>query len=67
MLYELIVGTLRDVIAYHVGFAFLRLVTGGKYPPDSPEGSYTTKVEIVGVCILVAIVIAVAYLIGALV
>ncbi len=61
MLYELVVGTLRDLICFHLGRTFLLIVTVGKYPPSPVPENEQTKVEIAGSFVLVGLVILVYY------
>ncbi len=61
MLYELVVGTIRDFICFHLGRTFLLFVSFGKYPTSPVPANEQTKVEIVGSFVLVGLVILVYY------
>jgi hypothetical protein len=64
--HELVVGTIRDVISYHLGLTFLRVMTNGRYPPEPVSENNRTKVEVVGIVILVCLIIGVVLGVGAL-
>ena len=49
MFHELVFGTIRDVISYHLGLTFLRAVTTGRYPPAPVSENNRAKVEVVGI------------------
>ncbi len=61
MLYELVVGTIRDFICFHLGRTSLLLVTFGKYPPSPVPEHEQTRVVIVGSFVLVGLVILLYY------
>ena len=64
--HELVFGTIRDVISYHLGLAFLRAVSNGRYPPEPVSENHRTKVEVVGIVLLVCLIIGVVLGVGAL-
>jgi hypothetical protein len=67
MLYELIIGPIRDFICFHLGLTFLRLVTLGKFPPSPLPDTYKTKIEIVGTFVFVGLIILTYYVLKAFV
>jgi hypothetical protein len=43
MLLEMVAGFIQDVVCYHVGLGFLRIVTFGRYPPKEPTDNEKSK------------------------
>jgi hypothetical protein len=57
MLFEFIIGLVRDIICLHIGAAFLRLITLGKYSTEGMTENDKTKVEVVGLFVLAGLII----------
>lgn len=53
---------LLEFLAYNIGYFFLRIVTGGKYPKEYLNDGGDIKVEITGILVFLAVVIPIFYL-----
>lgn len=53
---------LLEFLAYNIGYFFLRIVTGGKYPKEYLSDGGDIKVEITGILVFLALVIPIFYL-----
>lgn len=54
---------LLEFVAYNIGYFFIRLITGGKYPKEYLKDGGSIGVEIVGIIVFLAIVLPIFYFI----
>ena len=57
----IIIEFLLEFVAYNVGYFFIRLISGGKYPKEYIQNGGSIFVEVVGVIVLVLILSIVSY------
>jgi len=48
MLVDFLLSVVQDLLGYHVGLVFLRVVTFGRYPPRDPTENAKIKTMILG-------------------
>ncbi|WP_316347414.1 hypothetical protein [Desulfuromonas acetoxidans] len=58
---RVLIDVLFEFVCYWVGWAFLRLVTVGKYPKDTFNDAYDTVCSVVGFCIILPMGYAAIY------
>lgn len=61
-MFDLIAEIVMYFIGYNVGYFFLKIFSGGKYPKEYLSGDGELKVEIFGV-IMVIVILMITYLI----
>lgn len=59
----MLVDFLLDIIAYNIGYFFIKVVTGGKYPKEYIDEGGSILVEIIGIIVFLAIVLPIFYFI----
>jgi hypothetical protein len=59
----MILHFILEFIAYNVGYFFIRIITGGKYPKEYLENGGSIGVEVVGVLVSVIILVIAFYFI----
>jgi hypothetical protein len=66
MFHDVAFGIIQDVVSYHLGLIFLRVVTKGRFPPEPISDGNRRKVEIVGLVILVCLIVGTVYTVSEL-
>ena len=56
MIFDLIAGFIQDVVFYHVGLGFLRIVTFGRYPGKELTDIEKSKVIVTGWLVSAALI-----------
>ena len=56
----MLIDFLLEFVAYNVGYFFIRIITGGRYPKEYLENGGNMGVEVIGVLISV-IILSIAF------